>query len=78
VQEARTTTALTGAARIARDMNDKKVVAVDARGAGPGWLFVELPNRRVDKILKRAEQTAKALGIRYPLSLLVRANEVIE
>jgi hypothetical protein len=44
VQDARTTTALTGAARITRDMNDKKVVAVYARVAGPGWLvFVELP-----------------------------------
>jgi hypothetical protein len=44
VQEARTTTALTGAAHIARDMNDQKVVASYARVAGPGWLvFVELP-----------------------------------
>jgi hypothetical protein len=44
VQEARTTTALSGAARVTRDMNDKKVVAVYARVAGPGWLvFVELP-----------------------------------
>jgi hypothetical protein len=44
VQEARTTTALTGPARITRDMNDKKAVAVYARVAGPGWLvFVELP-----------------------------------
>lgn len=44
VQEARTTTALTGSARIARDMNGQKAVAVYARVAGPGWLvFVELP-----------------------------------
>jgi hypothetical protein len=49
VEEARTpraltTRALTGAARIARDMNDQKVVAAYARVAGPGWLvFVELP-----------------------------------
>jgi hypothetical protein len=44
VQEARTTTALSGTARVTRDMNDKKVVAVYARVAGPGWLvFVELP-----------------------------------
>jgi hypothetical protein len=44
VQEARTTTALTGSAHIARDMNDQKVVAAYARVAGPGWLvFVELP-----------------------------------
>jgi beta-lactamase regulating signal transducer with metallopeptidase domain len=44
VQEARTTTALTGEAHTARDMNDQKVVAVYARVAGPGWLvFVELP-----------------------------------
>jgi hypothetical protein len=32
----------------------------------------------VDKILKRVEQTAKALGITYLLFLLARANEVIE
>ena len=44
VQEARTTTALTGEARTARDINDQKVVAAYARVAGPGWLvFVELP-----------------------------------
>jgi hypothetical protein len=44
VQEARTTTALTGEAHPARDMNDQKVVAAYARVAGPGWLvFVELP-----------------------------------
>jgi hypothetical protein len=49
VDEARTpraltTRALTGSARIARDMNDQKVVAVYARVAGLGWLvFVELP-----------------------------------
>jgi two-component system NtrC family sensor kinase len=44
VQEARTTTALTGSAHIARDMNDQKVVAAYARVVGPGWLvFVELP-----------------------------------
>ena len=44
VQEARTTTALTGTAHITRDMNDQKVVAAYARVAGPGWLvFVELP-----------------------------------
>jgi hypothetical protein len=44
VQEARTTTALTGSAHIARDMNDQQVVAAYARVAGPGWLvFVELP-----------------------------------
>jgi hypothetical protein len=44
VQEARTTTALTGPVRVTRDMNDKKVVAVYARVAGPNWLvFVELP-----------------------------------
>ncbi|HEY4961273.1 MAG TPA: cache domain-containing protein [Terriglobales bacterium] len=44
VQEARTTTALTGSAHIARDMNDQKVVAAYARVAGTGWLvFVELP-----------------------------------
>src|SRR6516165_12126977 len=44
VQEALTTTALTGSAHITRDMNDQKVVAAYARVAGPGWLvFVELP-----------------------------------
>ena len=49
VEEARTprastTRALTGSARIARDMNDQKVVAAYPRVAGPGWLvFVELP-----------------------------------
>jgi hypothetical protein len=44
VQEARSTTALTGTAHITRDMNDQKVVAVDARVAGLGWLvFVDLP-----------------------------------
>jgi hypothetical protein len=44
VQEARTTTALTGEAHIARDMNGQKVVVTYARVAGPGWLvFVELP-----------------------------------
>jgi Cache domain len=44
VREARTTTALTGSAHIARDMNDQKVMAAYARVAGPGWLvFVELP-----------------------------------
>ena len=44
VQEARTTTALTGTAHITRDMNDQKVVAAYARVAGLGWLvFVELP-----------------------------------
>jgi Cache domain len=44
VQEARTTTALTGSPHITRDMNDQKVVAVYARVAGLGWLvFVELP-----------------------------------
>jgi len=43
VQEARTSPA-TGWARVARDMNDQKVVAAYARVAGPGWLvFVELP-----------------------------------
>jgi beta-lactamase regulating signal transducer with metallopeptidase domain len=43
VQEARTTTAI-GSARIARDMNDREVVAAYARVAGTGWLvFVELP-----------------------------------
>jgi beta-lactamase regulating signal transducer with metallopeptidase domain len=44
VQDALTTTALTGPARITRDMNDQEVVAAYARVAGPGWLvFVELP-----------------------------------
>jgi two-component system, NtrC family, sensor kinase len=44
VKEARTTTALTGADLVARDMNDQKVVVAYARVAGPGWLvFVELP-----------------------------------
>jgi cache domain-containing protein len=44
VQEARSTTALTGSAHITRDMNDQKVVAAYARVAGLGWLvFVELP-----------------------------------
>ena len=44
VQEARTTTALTGEAHFTRDMNDQKVVAAYARVAGPSWLvFVELP-----------------------------------
>jgi hypothetical protein len=44
VQEARTTTALTGTAHITRDMNDQKVVAAYARVAVLGWLvFVELP-----------------------------------
>ena len=44
VQEARTTTGLTGEPRTARDMNNQSVVAVYARVAGPGWLvFVELP-----------------------------------
>ena len=43
VQEARTSPS-TGWARMARDMNDQKVVAAYARVAGPGWLvFVELP-----------------------------------
>ena len=43
VQEARTTTSM-GSARIARDMNDREVVAAYARVAGTGWLvFVELP-----------------------------------
>jgi hypothetical protein len=43
VQEARTT-ASTGSARIARDMNGREVVAAYARVAGLGWLvFVELP-----------------------------------
>jgi hypothetical protein len=43
VEEARTT-ASTGSARIARDMNDREVVAVYARVARPRWLvFVELP-----------------------------------
>jgi hypothetical protein len=43
VQEARTSRS-PGSARIARDMNDQKVVAAYARVAGPGWLvFVELP-----------------------------------
>jgi hypothetical protein len=43
VREARTT-ASTGSARIARDMNDQEVVAAHARVAGTGWLvFVELP-----------------------------------
>ncbi len=44
VQEARTTTALTGTAHITRDMNDQKVVAAYARVPGLGWLvLVELP-----------------------------------
>jgi two-component system NtrC family sensor kinase len=45
VQEAtRSTSRATGSARVARDMNDQKVVAAYARVAGPGWLvFVELP-----------------------------------
>lgn len=43
VQEARTS-GLTGSARIARDMNDREVVAAYARVPGPGWLvLVELP-----------------------------------
>jgi len=43
VQEARTTTSM-GSARIARDMNDREVVAAYARVAGTGWLvFVQLP-----------------------------------
>jgi beta-lactamase regulating signal transducer with metallopeptidase domain len=43
VQEARTTTWM-GSARIARDINDREVVAAYARVAGTGWLvFVELP-----------------------------------
>ena len=43
VQKARTSPS-TGWVRIARDMNDQKVVAAYARVAGPGWLvFVELP-----------------------------------
>jgi beta-lactamase regulating signal transducer with metallopeptidase domain len=43
VQEARTTTSM-GSARIARDMNDREVVAAHARVAGTGWLvFVEVP-----------------------------------
>jgi beta-lactamase regulating signal transducer with metallopeptidase domain len=43
VQEARTTTSM-GSARIARDINDREVVAAYARVAGTGWLvFVELP-----------------------------------
>jgi bla regulator protein blaR1 len=43
VQEARTTTSM-GSARIARDMNDREVVAAYARVVGTGWLvFVELP-----------------------------------
>jgi len=43
VQEARTSRSA-GSARIARDMNDQKVVAAYARVAGPGWLVVvELP-----------------------------------
>jgi hypothetical protein len=44
VREARTTTALTAEAHIARDMNDQEVVAAYARVRGTGWLvFVELP-----------------------------------
>ena len=44
VQEAVTTTALTGPAYITRDMNNQKVVAAYARVAVVGWLvFVELP-----------------------------------
>jgi hypothetical protein len=44
VKEARTTTASTGEAHTARDMNDQEVVAAYARVPGPGWLvFVELP-----------------------------------
>src|SRR5262245_15859910 len=43
LQEARTTTSM-GSARIARDMNDREVVAAYARVAGTGWLvFVQLP-----------------------------------
>jgi hypothetical protein len=43
VQEARATTSM-GSARIARDMNDREVVAAYARVADTGWLvFVELP-----------------------------------
>jgi hypothetical protein len=43
VREARTT-ASTGPARIARDMNDREVVAAYARVADTGWLvFVQLP-----------------------------------
>jgi hypothetical protein len=43
VQEARTPDA-TGSARVARDMNDREVVAAYARVRGPGWLVVvELP-----------------------------------
>src|SRR5215471_6885944 len=43
VREARTT-ASTGSARIARDMNDQEVVTAYARVPGTGWLvFVELP-----------------------------------
>jgi hypothetical protein len=44
VQEALTTTALTGTAHVTRDMNDQQVVAAYARVPLLGWLvFVELP-----------------------------------
>jgi beta-lactamase regulating signal transducer with metallopeptidase domain len=44
VKEALTTTALTGAAHVTRDMNDQEVVAAYARVTRTGWLvFVELP-----------------------------------
>jgi len=49
----------------------RAVPEMDATGRLAG-----VADRRVDKILKRSKQTAKALGITYPLSLL--ANEVIE
>jgi putative ABC transport system substrate-binding protein len=45
------------------------------RGAKPGELPVQLPTKYFMVVNRR---TAKALGLEVPLSILVRADEVIE
>jgi len=62
-------------AGIARDMNDQKVVAVYAR---PGSRLAGVCRSTSGQNIEENRANCKAIGITCPLSLLARANEVIE